>query len=188
MWIPETVLIIIIFIMGFFLEKFRTERNKAESENADLRRRLDEKEEYIKKLWREDNEKRKKAFKDSFLLLCSAVEHKIPNGYTIKEIADIFVDRAHMLDVSDINDMEVKKLQFYINNCVRYSEDVKAIEECLISKGLKFNDSYLFNFVFADVLPLNNRDEEHVRRVVNRVCSQLPQAFLPLSNSHNSQC
>ncbi len=33
MWIPEAVLTIIIFVIGFFLEKFRNERNKAESEN-----------------------------------------------------------------------------------------------------------------------------------------------------------
>ena len=187
MWIPEIILTIIIFVIVFFLEKFRTERNQAESENADLRRRLDEKEEYIKKLWREDNEKRKIAFKDSFLLLCSAVEHKVPRGYTIEEIAEIFYDRSFMKDVYNTSDMEPTKLQSYIDYCARYSDDIKAIEKCLTSNGLKFNYDYSLASIFLDELPLKKRTQEYLNVVVNRVQRDHPQAFLPLSNSHNSQ-
>ena len=179
MWgiIPTIALLVFIY----FFEQRGIERDEAKKEVRSLAAKNEELTKRNIELSNLKCNAEQEALKDAFLLLCKVKEASIPEGYSLEQIANTFAERACVMLVCNVKDLEPKKIEYYINGCVRYIRNSNAIRKFLDDNGIVFNEAYSFELIFSKIFNLRV-NSKNFEEAVKREIASVPDAF-----THNAK-
>lgn len=122
---------IIMLLLIFKVLDYESESNEAYRTIESLKYQIELSRESREQDAESRRKSEKRALRDAFFVMCRAKECEVPEGYTLQEITEKFVDMSSEMGIYEISDIDYRLINSYFDCCIGRIEvlEIPKLEE-----------------------------------------------------------